>query len=69
VAQTAPLNHNDRLLASSYTNVLERMYEAIIAKPTASDSGTNSERAAPCMKNDDTGALRLAVEARTWLWP
>jgi hypothetical protein len=41
------------------TNVLDRMYEASIAKPTASDSGTNSAWAAPCMKNDDTNTARM----------
>src|SRR3979411_55622 len=34
------------------TNVLERMYEVTIEKPTASDSGTNNAWAAPCMKNE-----------------
>src|SRR5581483_4829753 len=37
---------------STGTKVLESRYDEIIAKPTASDSGTNSARADPCMKND-----------------
>ena len=41
------------------TNVLESRYEAIIAKPTASDSGTNSAWAAPCMKNDGMNTARM----------
>ena len=32
--------------------MLERRYEVTMAKPTASDSGTKSAWAAPCMKND-----------------
>ena len=44
---------------STGTNVLDRRYEAIIAKPTASDSGTNSARAAPCMKNDGMNTARM----------
>ena len=44
---------------STGTNVLESRYEATIAKPTASDSGTNSDRAAPCMKNDETNTARM----------
>ena len=39
---------------STGTSVLESRNDAIIAKPTASDSGTNSERATPVMKNDGT---------------
>ena len=44
---------------STGTNVLDRRYDAIIAKPTASDSGTNSAWAAPCMKNDGTNTARM----------
>ena len=44
---------------STGTNVLDRRYEAIIAKPTASASGTNSARAAPCMKNDGMNTARM----------
>ena len=39
--------------------MLDSRYDAIIAKPTASDSGTNSDRAAPCMKNDETNTARM----------
>jgi len=41
------------------TNVLERMYEATIENPTASDIGTNSARAAPCMKNEGMKTARM----------
>ncbi|TXT29870.1 MAG: hypothetical protein FD138_2368 [Planctomycetota bacterium] len=41
------------------TNVLDRTYEAIIEKPTDSDSGTNSSRAAPCMKKLGTKTARM----------
>ena len=41
------------------TNVLESRYEATIAKPTASESGTNSAWAAPCMKNDGMNTARM----------
>ena len=39
--------------------MLDRRYEATIAKPTASDSGTNSACAAPCMKNDGMNTARM----------
>ena len=39
--------------------MLDSRYEAIIANPTASDSGTNSDRAAPCMKNDDVKTAKM----------
>ena len=39
-------------LASTGTKVLERRYEASMEKPTARDRGTNSSRAAPCMKKE-----------------
>ena len=39
--------------------MLESRYEATIAKPTASDSGTNSACAAPCMKNDGMNTARM----------
>ena len=39
---------------STGTSVLESTYDEIIAKPTASDSGTNSCRPTPAMKNDGT---------------
>ncbi len=41
------------------TNVLESRYEVIIAPPTASDSGTNSARTAPCMMNDGMNTERM----------
>src|SRR5439155_25996344 len=36
------------------TRELEGVNDAIIEKPTASESGTNSERETPIMKNDGT---------------
>ena len=44
---------------STGTNVLESRYEATIAKPTASESGTNRAWAAPCMKNDGMNTARM----------
>ena len=38
--------------------MLESRYEVTMANPTASDSGTNSARAAPCMKNDGMNTAR-----------
>ena len=39
---------------STGTSELERRNDAIMAKPTASDSGTKSDRDTPVMKNDGT---------------
>src|SRR5215475_15956663 len=39
-------------LESTGTRELERRHEAPIEKPTASESGTNSARAGPVIKND-----------------
>src|SRR5258707_14663179 len=53
------------------TNVLERMYEVTIEKPTASDSGTNSAWAAPCMKNEGMKTARthsIASRRGTAVW-
>ena len=46
-------------IESTGTNVLESRYDATIAKPTASDSGTKSACAAPCMKNDGMNTARM----------
>ena len=46
-------------IASTGTSVLESRYDATIANPTASDSGTNKLRAAPCMKNDGMKTARM----------
>ena len=45
--------------------MLESRYEATIAKPTASDSGTNSARPAPCMKNEGMNTARTQSIARS----
>ena len=39
--------------------MLESRYDVIIAPPTASDSGTNSDRTAPCMMNDGMNTERM----------
>ncbi len=44
--------------------MLDKRYEAIIAKPTASDKGTNIDRGAPCMKNAETNTARMQTMAR-----
>jgi hypothetical protein len=41
------------------TSVLERKYEAIIEKPTASDSGRNIALAAPTMNNAGVNIARM----------
>jgi len=46
-------------VATTGTKVLDSRYEAIIEKPTASDTGTNSPRAAPSMKKDGTNTARM----------
>ncbi len=44
---------------STGTNVLDKRYEETIAKPTASESGTKSACAAPCMKNEGRKTARM----------
>ena len=39
--------------------MLESRYEVTIAPPTASDSGTNSARTAPCMMNEGMNTERM----------
>src|SRR5438876_11484889 len=41
------------------TRLLDSRYDAIIAKPTASDSGTNNCRATPAMKNEGTNTASM----------
>src|SRR5438067_13188319 len=44
---------------STGTKVLDRTYEVTIEKPTARLIGTNSSRAAPCMKNAGMKTARM----------
>ena len=46
--------------ASTGTSVFESKYEASIASPTASESGTNSARDTPTIRNDGTKTARIA---------
>ena len=51
--------------------LLESTYEATIEKATASDSGTNSCRLTPVMKNDGTNTARthsIANKRATAVW-
>src|SRR5437867_1764917 len=41
------------------TKVLDRKYDAIMEKPTASDRGTNKARVAPLMKNAGMKTARM----------
>ena len=43
--------------------MLESRYEVTIAPPTASDSGTNNDRTAPCMMNDGMKTERMQKSA------
>ena len=45
--------------------MLDSRYEETIAKPTASESGTNRAWAAPCMKNDGMKTARMQSIARS----
>src|SRR6266704_3058446 len=47
------------------TSVLDNRYEAAIANPTASESGTKSERETPVMKKDGTKTARIQSIARS----
>src|SRR6266404_6085898 len=49
---------------STGTTVLERTYDEIMAKPTASDSGTNSERTGSAMMNAGMNTDRMHSIAR-----
>ena len=46
-------------VASTGTSVLDSTYDEIIAKPTASESGTNSWRPAPVMNMDGTNTASI----------
>ncbi len=54
--------------------MLDKRYEATIANPTASDKGTNIDRTAPCMKNEEMNTARIQTIAKSrgtavWAFP
>ena len=55
----APWRFSSSQTLRTGTKVLESRYDVIIAPPTASDSGTNSARTAPCMMNDGMNTERM----------
>ena len=54
--------------------MLDSRYEATIENPTASDKGTNIDRTAPCMKNEEMNTARMQTIAKSrgtavWAFP